>query len=60
MTWCMPCCMMSGPGERVNDALRAELLERAGRDQTARQSLPHGHDMQQWEEMIRYWPGPIS
>lgn len=36
----------------VNDALRAELLERAGRDQAARESLPPGHDMQQWEEIV--------
>ena len=36
----------------MNDALRAELLERAGRDQAARESLPPGHDMQQWEEIV--------
>jgi uncharacterized protein DUF6624 len=36
----------------VNDALRAELLERAGRDQAARESLQPGHDMQQWDEIV--------
>jgi hypothetical protein len=36
----------------VNDALRVELLERAGRDQAARESLQPGHDMQQWAETV--------
>lgn len=36
----------------VNDALRAELLKRAGRDQAARESLGPGHDLQQWEEIV--------
>lgn len=36
----------------VNDALSAELLERAGRDQAARESLQPGHDMQQWEQIV--------
>lgn len=34
----------------MNDALRAELLQRFGRDQAARQSVRHGHDLQQWKE----------
>lgn len=33
----------------VNEALRAELLERASRDQAVRESLRPGHDMRQWE-----------
>jgi hypothetical protein len=36
----------------VDDELRAELLERAGRDQAARESLPAEHGMQQWEEIV--------
>ena len=36
----------------MNDALSAELLERAGRDQAARESLQPGHDMQQWEQIV--------
>jgi hypothetical protein len=36
----------------VNDALRVELLERAGRDQAARESLRPAHDMQQWEQIV--------
>jgi hypothetical protein len=36
----------------VDDALRAELLECAGRDQAARESLPPGHDLQQWNELV--------
>jgi hypothetical protein len=36
----------------VNDALRKELLERAGRDQAARESLRPGHDMQQWKQIV--------
>jgi len=36
----------------VNDALRKELLERAGRDQAARQSLPPGHDVEQWRKIV--------
>jgi hypothetical protein len=36
----------------VNDELRAELLERADRDQAARGSLPRGHGMEQWEELV--------
>jgi hypothetical protein len=36
----------------VNDELRAELLERAGRDQAARESLPPGHGMEQWEQLV--------
>jgi hypothetical protein len=37
---------------RVNDALRGELLNRAAQDQAARESLPPGHDMQQWNEIV--------
>ena len=29
-----------------------ELLERASRDQAARESLPLGHDMPQWEQIV--------
>ena len=29
-----------------------ELLERAGRDQAARQSLPPGHDVEQWRKIV--------
>jgi uncharacterized protein DUF6624 len=36
----------------VSHALSAELLERAGRDQAARESLRPGHDMQQWEQIV--------
>ncbi len=36
----------------MNDAVRAELLERAGRDQAAREWLRPGHDLQQWEEIV--------
>jgi hypothetical protein len=36
----------------VNDALRTELLARAGRDQAARESLPREHDMQQWTRIV--------
>lgn len=36
----------------MNDALRAELLERAGRDQAARESLQPRHDMQRWAETV--------
>jgi hypothetical protein len=36
----------------VNDELRAELLERAGRDQAARRSLPPGHGLEQWQEIV--------
>jgi hypothetical protein len=36
----------------VNDELRAELLERADRDQAARRSLPPGPGMEQWEQIV--------
>ena len=36
----------------MNDELRAELLERADRDQAARESLPPGHDFEQWEQTV--------
>jgi hypothetical protein len=36
----------------VNDALRRELLERAGQDRAARQRLRRGHDMEQWKQII--------
>jgi hypothetical protein len=36
----------------VDDQLRAELLERAGRDQAARESLPPGHGMREWAETV--------
>jgi hypothetical protein len=36
----------------VNDPLRVELLERAGRDQAARESWKPAHDMQQWEQIV--------
>jgi hypothetical protein len=36
----------------VNDALRTELLARAGRDQGARQSLGRDFDMQQWDRIV--------
>jgi Family of unknown function (DUF6624) len=37
---------------RVNDALRVELLERADRDQAARESLKPAYDLQQWEQIV--------
>jgi hypothetical protein len=37
----------------MNDELRAELMERADRDQAARKPLPSGHEMRQWEEEQR-------
>lgn len=40
----------------VNDELRGELLERAARDQAARESLTPGHGMQQWETIV----GPVD
>ena len=36
----------------MNDELRAELLERASRDQAARRSLPSEPDMEQWERLV--------
>jgi hypothetical protein len=36
----------------VNDELRAELLERAGRDQAARELVPPGHGIEQWERIV--------
>jgi hypothetical protein len=36
----------------MNDELRAELLERAGRDQAARTSLPPRPTWQQWQEAV--------
>lgn len=36
----------------MNDALREELLESAGQDQAARESLLRGHNMQQWNEIV--------
>jgi hypothetical protein len=36
----------------VNNELRAELLERADRDQAARRSLPPGHALEQWEQIV--------
>jgi hypothetical protein len=36
----------------VNDALRTELLARAGRDQAARKSLSRDFDMQQWDQTV--------
>jgi hypothetical protein len=36
----------------VNDELRAELLERAGRDQAARGSLPPGYGMEEWDRIV--------
>jgi len=48
--WPWPLCR--GEDVRVNDSLRVELLERAGRDQAARESLRPGHDIRQWEETV--------
>jgi hypothetical protein len=36
----------------VNDALRKELLARAGRDQAARELMRHEHDMQRWRQIV--------
>jgi len=36
----------------MNEELRAELLERAGRDQAARTSLPPEPTWQQWQELV--------
>jgi hypothetical protein len=36
----------------VNDALRTELLARAGRDQAARESLGREHDMRQTQQTV--------
>ena len=36
----------------MNHALRVELLERAGRNQAARESLKPAYDMQQWEQIV--------
>ena len=36
----------------MNDALRVELLERADRDQAARESLKPAYDLQQWEQIV--------
>jgi hypothetical protein len=36
----------------MNDELRAELLERVGRDQAARTSLPPRPTWQQWQEVV--------
>ena len=36
----------------MDDELRAELLERAGRDQAARESLPPEHGMREYEEIV--------
>jgi len=36
----------------VNDELQAELLERAGRDQAARELVPPGHGIEQWERIV--------
>ncbi len=36
----------------MNEELRTELLERAGRDQTARKSLPPGHRAEQWGQAV--------
>jgi hypothetical protein len=36
----------------VDDELRAELLERAGRDQAAREAMPAEPGMQRWEEIV--------
>jgi hypothetical protein len=43
---------MLGDDVGVNEALRAELLEHARRDQAARESLLPGHDMRQWEQTV--------
>jgi len=36
----------------MNDELRAELLERAGRDQAARNWLPPGGSHDKWQEIV--------
>jgi hypothetical protein len=36
----------------VDEELSAELVERAGRDQAARKSLPPGHGMPEWEAVV--------
>ncbi len=36
----------------MNDELRAELLERADRDQAARNSLPPGSSHDEWQEIV--------
>jgi hypothetical protein len=36
----------------MDEELRAELLDRAGRDQAARMSLPPGHGMADWEAAV--------
>jgi hypothetical protein len=36
----------------VDDELRAELLERAGRDQAAREAMPAEPGMQRWEQIV--------
>lgn len=36
----------------MNDALRTELLERAGRDQAARELLPRPCGMRQWSQIV--------
>lgn len=36
----------------VNDELRMELLERADRDQVARNSLRPGHTMEEWDRVV--------
>jgi hypothetical protein len=36
----------------VNEELRAELVERADRDQAARQSLPPGHEFADYERIV--------
>ncbi len=36
----------------VDDVLAAELLERAARDQAARESLPLQAGMRQWEQLV--------
>jgi hypothetical protein len=36
----------------VNDDPRAELLARAGRDQAARESLPPGYGLEEWDRIV--------
>lgn len=36
----------------MNNELRAELLERAARDQAARRSLPPDHGIEQWDKIV--------
>lgn len=36
----------------MNDELRAELLERADRDQAARTSLPPGSSHDEWQKIV--------